>query len=85
MEFATASQSERGWCAFFRNLVAVERRLRLIWRTRDLGLGTLAAMAAAQTRAKKNPNERFGFNPPKEEVEETAEVAHLLQPMDQII
>ncbi|MBN3848023.1 hypothetical protein G3N58_14470 [Paraburkholderia sp. Ac-20342] len=29
--------------------------------------------------AKKNPNERFGFNPPKEEVEETAEVAELLQ------
>jgi hypothetical protein len=37
------------------------------------------------TRAKKNPNERFGFNPPKEEVEETAEVAELLQPMGSII
>jgi len=35
--------------------------------------------------AKKNPNERFGFNPPKEEVEETAEVAELLQPMGSII
>ncbi|WP_216674243.1 hypothetical protein, partial [Paraburkholderia madseniana] len=34
---------------------------------------------------KKNPNERFGFNPPKEEVEETAEVAELLQPMGSII
>jgi hypothetical protein len=39
-----------------------------------------------QTRgAKKNPNERFGFNPPKEEVEETAEVAEQLQPMRAII
>jgi len=36
-------------------------------------------------RAKKNPNEWFGFNPPKEEVEETAEVAELLQPMETII
>jgi hypothetical protein len=33
----------------------------------------------AGRRAKKNPNKRFGFNPPKEEVEETAEVAELLQ------
>jgi len=29
-----------------------------------------------RTQAKKNPNKRFGFNPPKEEVEETAEVAN---------
>ncbi|GGC53289.1 hypothetical protein GCM10011400_46100 [Paraburkholderia caffeinilytica] len=39
----------------------------------------------SKLRAKKNPNERFGFNPPKEEVEETAEVAELLQPMELII
>jgi hypothetical protein len=32
-------------------------------------------------QTKKNPNEWFGFNPPKEEVEETAEVAEHLQPM----
>jgi hypothetical protein len=36
-------------------------------------------------RAKKNPNGWFGLNPPKEEVEETAEVAELLQPMGPII
>ena len=34
---------------------------------------------------KKSPNVPFGLNPPKEEVEETAEVAELLQPMGSII
>jgi len=43
------------------------------------------AFARSKPWAKKNPNERFGFNPPKEEVEETAEVAELLQPMGSII
>jgi hypothetical protein len=43
------------------------------------------AFEGSKPRAKKNPNERFGFNPPKEEVEETAEVAELLQPMESII
>jgi len=48
----------------------------------DTGSGT---QTQEKARAKKNPNERFGFNPPKEEVEETAEVAELLQPMGSII
>ena len=43
------------------------------------------AFVRSKLWAKKNPNERFGFNPPKEEVEETAEVAELLQPMGLII
>jgi hypothetical protein len=34
------------------------------------------SLARKKARTKKNPNERFGFNPPKEEVEETAEVAN---------
>ncbi|MCC8403506.1 hypothetical protein LJ655_16690 [Paraburkholderia sp. MMS20-SJTN17] len=41
--------------------------------------GSKTGRNAGPARAKKNPNERFGFNPPKEEVEETAEVAELLQ------
>ncbi len=35
-----------------------------------------SAFGARKAWAKKNPNKWFGFNPPKEEVEETAEVAH---------
>jgi hypothetical protein len=46
--------------------------------------GPKTAINAGQARAKKNPNERFGFNPPKEEVEETAEVAELLQRWDEL-
>ena len=38
--------------------------------------GTITRTHVPKRRqSKKNPNERFGFNPPKEEVEETAEVA----------
>jgi hypothetical protein len=47
--------------------------------------GLKSKFEASGEQAKKNPNERFGFNPPKEEVEETAEVAELLQPMGPII
>jgi hypothetical protein len=36
--------------------------------------GQTTGQNAHQAQAKKNPNERFGFNPPKEEVEETAEL-----------
>ncbi|WP_208524328.1 hypothetical protein, partial [Paraburkholderia tuberum] len=39
----------------------------------------VTALRAMPGAPKKNPNERLGFNPPKEEVEETAEVAELLQ------
>ncbi|MEX3786956.1 hypothetical protein [Paraburkholderia sp. BR14374] len=41
--------------------------------------GPKSGQNGAQRQAKKNPNKWFGFNPPKEEVEETAEVAELLQ------
>ncbi|MGY6121213.1 hypothetical protein ACW9YQ_31790 (plasmid) [Paraburkholderia strydomiana] len=49
-------------------------------KSKRAGLDTECAFVRpserVRTRAKKNPNERFGFNPPKEEVEETAEVAN---------
>jgi hypothetical protein len=51
----------------------------------DLPRGSPTGIGDRNARTKKNPNERFGFNPPKEEVEETAEVAELLQPMGLII
>ncbi|MGF6442278.1 hypothetical protein QF002_003089 [Paraburkholderia youngii] len=41
--------------------------------------GPKSGQNGGQSQAKKNPNTWFGFNPPKEEVEETAEVAELLQ------
>ncbi|CAH2927231.1 MAG: hypothetical protein CPSOU_5153 [uncultured Paraburkholderia sp.] len=34
------------------------------------------ALKPGQSAGEKNPNKWFGFNPPKEEVEETVEVAH---------
>ena len=42
-------------------------------RERDLAVFRSVNRLAAPTRAraKKNPNDGFGFNPPKEEVEET--------------
>jgi hypothetical protein len=53
--------------------------------TRAATLGLNWPGSVRNHRTKKNPNEWFGFNPPKEEVEETAEVAELLQPMELII
>ena len=55
------------------------------WRDDPAPGRPFAAATDSRQKAKKNPNERFGFNPPKEEVEETAEVAELLQPMESII
>jgi len=81
MEFATASQNVRGLVEISVDFSGPRRG---DWMRFGVLSGANRNHDRAERRAKKNPNERFGFNPPKEEVEETAEVAQLLQPMDRL-